>query len=149
MLPLRANNPFAPATYNGLSSIGTDGQGRGYQDKYFCKSFTISLTAFQNLPNQAVQLDKDADFIWEAVSLLTGSPSPAGIRFTDSTGYQLSDQYIGTFSFASTAGIGVPYVLPVSLFMPAGSAILVDFIELVGATPTFQFLFHGNKRFYQ
>lgn len=142
MLPLRQNNPMAPPAYNGLSSIGP-----GYQDKHFDKSFTITLTANATVLNQAVQLDRDADFFWEAVAVqYTGQPF--AVRFTDSTGYQLSDGFIGSFAFAAVTGVGVPYVLPVPLFMPAGSAILLDLIEQSGSdNGPIQFLFMGRKRF--
>lgn len=150
MLPLRQNNPMAPAAFNGLSSIGYDQNNRSYQDKHFDKLFQVTLTANQTLVNQSVLLDKDADFFWEAVSVSgpAGAP-PFGVRFTDSTGYQLSDGLIGNFAFASSVGLGVPYVLMPSLFMPAGSAILLDLQDLSGATNgPIVFVFMGRKRFY-
>ena len=145
MLPLRQNNPLAPAAYNGLSSIGQQ-----YEDKDFCKLLTVSLTANQQLPNQAVQLDKDADFIWCAV-MASYTGQPFGVRFSDSTGLYLSDAYIGSSAFtAPTTGIGVPYVLLPSLFLPAGSAIICDFIEQSGSNNgPISLLFRGQKRFYR
>ena len=143
MLPQRQNNPLAPAHLNGLSSIGAN-----YQDKHFDKSYSITLQANQTLLNQAVQLDRDADFFWEAVSV-TYTGQPFGVRFTDSTGYQLSDTFVGSFAFAASTGIGAPYVLLPPLFLPAGSAILLDLQEQSGTTNgPIEFVFHGRKRFY-
>lgn len=148
MLPQRQNNPLAPAVFNGLSSIGYDSQGRAYQDKYLPKSYTVTLTAGQSLSNQIVQFDKNADFIWTGVSI-QGTGQPFSIRFTDSTGYRISDAFIGSFAFTATTGIGAPFILPKPLFLPAGSAVIIDFLEQSGVTNgPIEVLFLGSKRFY-
>jgi len=141
-LPQRQNNPLAPAAYNGLSSIGAN-----YEDKHFSKSATFTIPASGTLSNQSIKLDRDADFFWETINVDAATP-PFGLRFTDSTGYQLSDSFIGSFAFASSAGIGAPYVLLPSLYMPAGSAILVDLVDYSGADNTVTILIQGLKRFY-
>lgn len=153
MLPLRVNNPLAPAVYNGLSSTGIDAQGRPYRDELFVKSFTLTLAANQTLTNQTVQLDRDADFNWLAVSV-QDVPEPWAIRFHDSTGYRVNDSFIGSFAFRGgvRSQIGAPWLLPKPLLMPAGSAILFDIVDQSGPAALtngpIQFLFIGLKRFY-
>jgi hypothetical protein len=143
MQPLRQNNPLAPPVYNGLSSVGPN-----YEDKYFCKSFSVALTANQTLTNVPVNLDKDADFFWEAV-LVNPPGQPFGVRFYDSSNYRLSDGFVGSFVFAANVGIGAPYVLLPAFFFPAGSSILMDLQEQSGSNNAgIQFLFLGKKRFY-
>ena len=118
-----------------------------YEDKHFTKTLTVELTANQVLMNQAAVLDKDADFFWTGIDVsYTGYPF--GVRFTDSTGYQLSDGYMGSFAFASNVGIGIPYELMPSIWFPAGSAIVLDLQEQSNNPQTIQFMFHGIKRFY-
>lgn len=144
MLPQRLNNPLAPPAFNGLSAITPE-----YRDEDFAKFFQITLTANQVVNNVGVQLDKDADFIWEAVLAQNTSGFAYSIRFSDSSGYYLSDTQVGNFVLQANAnGVGVPFVLPVPLFMAAGSAIICDFIEQSGNVNTIQFLFRGQKRFY-
>ena len=147
MLPIRQNNPLAPPAYNGLSSIDP-----GYEDKDFGKLAVYSLTANQILLNQAVQLDKDADFILSAIEIQNalGTGAPFSIRFADSTGYYLSDNFIGSFAFVDSYGLGSPYVILPSLHFPAGSAILVDIQDLSGSNNgPINVLFRGQKRYYK
>jgi hypothetical protein len=142
MTAQRLNNPLAPPALNGLSSITSE-----FEDRFFAKSFTVTLAPNQNLVNQAVQLDRDADFIWSGVQVsYTGLPF--SVRFSDSSGYYLSDNYVGSFAFAANAGIGAPYIIEPELFMPAGSAIVLDLQELSGnANGPIQFVFLGRKRY--
>lgn len=127
-----------------------------YQDKHYEVSYVVTLTALQVLQNVAVQLDKDADFLWEAVEAQyqgnIGNPGiPYAIKFADSSGYELSDGLTGSFMFASATGLGVPYHFTGGpFFFPAGSAIIItNLTNQVNATNgPIQFLFSGRKRFY-
>jgi hypothetical protein len=125
-----------------------------FEDRHFDLSYVVTLTALQTLPPQAVPLDKDADFIWEGVQVAYqgngGNPGlPFGVIFTDSTKYQMSDDYMGNFAFAANTGIGVPYVLSTPVFFPAGSSIVLDLTNFANATNgPIQFIFQGRKRFY-
>ena len=141
MLPVRTNNPLAPAAYNGLSSITEQ-----YSDDMVCKAITITLTASQNLLNQTLPLDRDADFVWLATRLVGGEVST---RFSDSSGYFVNDQYLGAMALSgsTTPGDGIPVVLPIPYVMPAGSALLIDVQEQSGAANVVQYLIWGLKRY--
>jgi hypothetical protein len=146
MLSQRINNPLAPAALNGLSSIDTM-----FEDLHFCKSWTVTLDASENLLNQQIPLDANTDFFWFAITLKGVSPNqPFAVRFSDSTGYELSDSYISSMFFQenSNVGVGAPVVFVPSFWMPAGSSIVVDLIEQSGATNgPIAFLIQGLKRY--
>lgn len=141
MLPLRANNPLAPAAYNGLSSIGPD-----YEDEDFCKqTAVIALTAGQTLLNYNVQLDKDADYILTAIY---GKGRGYAVRFSDQNGFYLMDNFMGSMAFSTASSeVGIPFVLPIGMYFPRGSSILIDLIEQTGAPNNVSFTFHGIKHF--
>jgi hypothetical protein len=140
MLPLRVNNPLAPAAYNGLSSVFTDAR-----DELFLRSFSITLAPNQNLLNQSVPLYKDADYYWFATSI-QGPNQPFAVRFRDSSGYQMNDAYISSMFFQANIGIGAPSPLFPAFWLPAGSSIVMDLLEQSGSAngPIF-FLFWGMK----
>jgi hypothetical protein len=121
---------------------------QNYQDKSFSLLTSFTLTSGNSLLNQAIQLDKDADFFWTGLSInsLTGPSTLYQIRFQDSTGYYLSDDYQRQFSFYDAYGYGSPQVLLPGIHFPAGSAILVD---LQGLNGTINVLVKGYKRFYK
>lgn len=128
-----------------------------FQDKHYDLIYgPVTLTALQALQNIGVQLDKDADFLWESIALqYTGNGgnlgTPFEMQFADSSGYQLSDGLMGNFAFADATGLGVPYYFTSGpFFFPAGSAIIITALKnKVNATNgPFQFIFSGRKRFY-
>lgn len=142
MLPLRVNNPLAPAAYNGLSSISTDAQ-----DELFCRSFSLTLAPYQNLLNQQAPLYKDSDFFWMATTI-SGPNQPFAVRFRDSMGYQISDAYVSSMFYLANTGIGAPSLYLPAAWMPAGSSIVIDLIEQSGsANGPILFLFWGLRRY--
>lgn len=141
MLPQRTNNPLAPAHLNGLSSIGV-----GYEDKLFCRSFAVDLPVDANLLNLQVPLDKDADIFLVALSLQNGAGF--AFRLHDSTGYFVSDAYMDATVVYANQGIGVPYVFSPAFWLPAGSNILIDLQDQLGAGEAgITFLFWYLKRY--
>jgi len=143
-LSQRLNNPLAPAAFNGLSSITPD-----FEDLHLCKSWAVTLNANQILLNQAIPLDTNADYFWFALTIKGPIPNqPFAVRFSDSTGYEMSDSFISSMLFTNNVGIGAPYVNEPVYWLPAGSSINVDLIEQSGATngPIY-FLIQGLKRF--
>jgi hypothetical protein len=115
-------------------------------DNHFTKSYVVTLTAYQELMNVQVPLDKDADFFLACIEAsYTGLPW--GIVIRDSSLDQLSDDYMGSFVFGANAGIAPKYTLYPSIWFPAGSQILLDLQEQSGNPQTFQLIFTGVKRF--
>jgi hypothetical protein len=123
-------------------------QAPAYEDKHFDKVINVEIEANATLLNQPAALDKDADFFWLGTDIgYTGLPF--GIRFTDSTWYQMSDDYEGAFAYqAAYVGVGVPDRMD-AVFFPAGSAILFDVQEQSGNPQSFQIVFTGIKRYYK
>lgn len=126
-----------------------------FQDKHYEISYgPTTLTGLQSLPNIAIAVDKDSDFFLECIEAAYqgngGNPGiPFSIKFTDSSFYQLSDGFQGSFMFAAATGLGVPYVLATPIFFPAGSAIYMQLVNDVNAeNGPIQFIFSGRKRFY-
>jgi len=119
-----------------------------YEYKDFTKCFTITLTADSTPNNIGVQLDKDADFFWEGVQA-TYTQQPYAATFFDHTQYALSNAPLGSYSFASAVvGCAPPRLILPSLFFPAGSAIIMNLVELSGSdNGPIQFLFRGTKRY--
>jgi len=144
MLPLRQNNPLAPAAYNGLSSIGSD-----FEDGDFCKTAQFVIAANSTNLNLGVQLDKDADFLLTAIYALSDQTGGGfAVRFADQSGYYLNDNFLSSFALTiASTGVGIPFVLPIPLRFPKGSQILIDLIEQSGHTNTIQFLFRAMKHF--
>ena len=146
MLSQRINNPLAPAAYNGLSSIDSN-----FEDLLFLKSWAVTLNANENLLNQTIPTDVNTDFFWFGVSIKGVTPNqPFAVRFSDSTGYQLSDAYISSMAFqeGSNPGIGAPFIFPVSFWLPKGSSINVDLQEQSGTdNGPIEFLIWGLKRY--
>jgi hypothetical protein len=144
MLPLRSNNPLAPAAYNGLSSIGPN-----FEDGGFCKqspTFTIA-TAYGTILNTQTLLDKDADFLVTAIYNTSGNTEFA-FRIADQNGYYLMDNFLSSYVFLNSQNVGVPFILPIPMRFPRGSSILVDFTDQSGATnTTYSLLFEGIKHF--
>jgi len=138
-LPIRVFNPLASSVLNGISSITAQ-----YEDEYFVKKYDVQLTTLQTLNNQLVQFDSGSDIFWTAFSV--SSDGPVAVRFSDASGYYLSDQFIGAFPMNSQPG--TPYVMTVNWGLPPGSAIYVDLREQ-SAQPlnNVLFLFHYLKRF--
>jgi hypothetical protein len=147
MLPIRQNNPLAPPAYNGLSSIDI-----GYKDEDFSKLAVFSLTANQILLNQAVQLDKDADFVLTMIIINSGvTPVNFAVRISDSLGNYLNDNFIGSFALNNQGLFSANgYVLLPGMQFPAGSAILVDLQNQTNATiGPINFIFRGHKRYWK
>lgn len=140
MLPIRENNPLAPAAYNGLTNIGP-----GFEFQDATKLFSVQLTANQVLLNQVVQLDRDADFYWTEVY---ASPNGVGLRFADQTGYYINDNFIVSGAIVGEDS-GIGFVLPVAMRFPAGSAILVDVSDYQGTGPLVSIVFRGFKRYQE
>ena len=144
MLPLRTNNPLAPAAYNGLSSIGLD-----FEDGMFGKqspTYTIA-SAYGTILNQQCLLDKDADFLLTAIYNTSGNTEMA-FRIADQSGYYLMDNFLSSYVFLNSQSVGIPFLLPLPMMFPRGSSILMDFTDQSGATnTTYSLLFLGLKHF--
>jgi hypothetical protein len=123
-------------------------QDPNYEFKHFTKCFTITLAGSATPNNIGVQLDKDADFFWEAVEA-TQTNQPYAATFIDHTQYALSSAPLGSYAFASAqAGLGQKRLIMPSIMFPAGSAIIMNLIEQSGSSNgPIQFLFHGTKRY--
>lgn len=120
-----------------------------FEYKEFTKILNISMTANEQLtPSSAfVELDKDADFIWQGIEAQF-SGLPWQIIFIDPSRYQLSPGYTGSFAYTSASvGVGTPYSLLPAIYCPAGSVITMYIQELSGNVNAFQLLFRGIKRF--
>jgi len=139
MLPLRLNNPLAPAAYNGLSSITAD-----FEDGDFSKAnnYVIPL-AYGQLLNQPLQLDRDADYLLTAIYGVAGE---FAIRIYDQSGYYLSDNY-WIPPAVNNSGIP-PVLLPIPMRFARGSSILIDLLDTSGSPDnSVTILCRGMKHF--
>lgn len=104
-------------------------------------TFDIALTANQNLPSQALNLDSDGDFVLKA---LCGSQTGAySVRIRLPNGRYFPSTYARNVNIIGTAQFPVP-VEP-SVVFPAGAQIVLDLIDLSGAGNTIQIVFYGAK----
>jgi len=125
-----------------------------YEYKSFTKCYTLpQLTGSQVITNIGIQLDKDADFFWEATqcqyTALDTEILPAQVQFVDQTEYALSQTYVPLCVYMAAAqGLApIRLTLPAHWF-PAGSAIIMNVQNLSGsANGPIQFLFRGMKRY--
>lgn len=114
---------------------------QAYYEEPSALTFDATLTANQNLPSQALNLDSDGDFLLKAVcGTQTGAYS---VRFRLPNGRYFPSTYTRNTNLIGTAQFPVPIEPPV--VFPAGSQIIVDLIDLSGAGNTIQIVFYGAK----
>lgn len=112
-----------------------------YYEEPAALTFDVTLTANQNLPSQALNLDSDGDFVLKA---LCGSQTGAySVRFRLPNGRYFPSTYTRNGNIIGTAQFPVP-VEPHAVF-PAGSQIILDLIDLSGSSNTIQIVFYGAK----
>lgn len=133
-------NVLAPPGYAGLGSATAEGVDFDYTYVY-----DVNLTADQVLNNQQVPLQTDADFELRAV-VLAAATGRFQFRFTDSQGFQFSDNFIDS-SVLQAGGVSVPWPFFPSPLFPKGGRIGIDIQDLSGEVNIVQLLFRGVKRY--
>jgi hypothetical protein len=138
-------NQYAPTYYAGVQIA--PGADVGFEPKpydYIYNPPNGQLTAGQNLTNQTVAIQTDADFMLFAwyISQFTGAFQ---ILLTDDTGYQMFSGYLnsGAISQSSSA----PTVFSPSHPFRAGGKIVIAITDLSGLTNPLQIVFKGEKLF--
>lgn len=137
-------NPFGTPVLNGVNAA--EQFPEGYIDVDFTYVYDVTLTALQQLRDQAVPIHVDSDFALRAV-ILAINTGAFSIRFSDSQGYYLSSGFILSGNFLSGS---VPYPYPIfpELLLPAGSRLGIEINDLSNAGNTIQILFRGAKRYH-
>ena len=128
-------SPVTPAAAGANNQAGYDEFGIQVYDKI--------LTANQELIDQAVIIDADADFIW--TKLAGNSTGIYEIRFRLPGGRYMSNSRIRNANLIGTAQFGVP-VYPY-VFIPAAGKIGIDIKDLSAAGNTVQICLIGWRRF--
>jgi hypothetical protein len=136
------NNPFAAPAYDGVVS----NPGMQFVDQDATYVYNIVLTANQELNNEIVQLDNDADFLLMGIQVTRATSSLAQVLFADNQGQQLSNDfvYLGAFS---GGGNGVPFTIVPARIFSRGGQIQIRIADLSGAQNTIQIAFRGVKRY--
>lgn len=134
-------NVFAGPAANGLSG----GAPPGYVDIDFTYPYDVVLTALQVLSDQNVSIHNDSDFVWRAIVLATFTGT-FKIRFSDSQGYYLSQNYVNSANFL-VGGQATHYPIFPEIVFPAGGKVGIDITDLSNATNTIQLLLRGCKRY--
>lgn len=109
------------ATMNALNVATPD----GFEDVNFDYAGSFPLTALQALPNQVINIDTDADFVWRALILLSTNQGFT-IQFATSQDFYLSNSPI----LASNV---VQSMIAPEITFPAGGAIRLDLVDISGA----------------
>jgi hypothetical protein len=92
-------------------------------------------------------LDKDADYFLTAIYNTSGITSFA-FRIADQAGHYLMDNFMSAFVFQNSQFVGIPFILPIPMFFPRGSSVLLDFTDQSGLTnQVVSLLFRGIKHF--
>lgn len=133
-------NPFAPPAFEGVVSRGAD-----FVDQAFTYVYDVTLTASQALTGAVVSLDRDADFLLEALQLVKCTSGNFTFKLYDNQGQQFSNAplYGGVLQSGSSF-IPFPFI-PARIFA-AGGSIKLDLTDYSGASNTIQLAFRGIKR---
>lgn len=124
--------PFIPQSIN--PSVG------------FFYLFSVTLQGGESR-TVAQLMDRDADFVWTAVQLVSGAG--CGVRFKDHTGYGFSNTLLDTALLSPISWNGPFLGLPVwpEVVIPAAGAIEMDVVNNNVGPAVLSFLFRGAKRF--
>lgn len=135
------NNPFAPPAYDGVVTPSAQ-----FVDQDVTYVYNVVLTANQQLNNEIVQLDNDADFLLMGIQITRATSNLYQIIFADNQGQQLSNDFIYGAAF-SGGGNGVPFTIVPARIFSRGGQIQIRIQDLSGATNTIQIAFRGVKRY--
>lgn len=134
-------NPFASPVFSDIVQSSAQ-----YVDQAYSYVKSITIPASDQLLNQVVSLDRDADFLLSGVMITSATSPLAQIQFADSQGQLMSNDYIGLGAFLQ-GGLPVPYAIVPWRIFPAGGRILINAQDLSGVDNTVQLVFKGIKRF--
>lgn len=137
-----AVNVYAPPAYGGLRQQANLDQ---YVDVCYDYVYDVTLTALQNLTDQVVAIQNDADFVWRA-TILASYTGSFQFRISDSQGYYLSNGYL-LWSNLLAGTVPVPFPTFPELLFPSGGRIGIDITDLSNAGNTIQMVFRGVKRY--
>lgn len=144
MLPQRLYNPYAAPGLNGVNAVQPDDEFIDVDTAYVYNS-PIDFTG--ELIGQQLTLQGDSDFALRAIEIATAGTTPTLVRFYNSQGYYLSDNYIDVTLF--NAILSQPFVIFPEMLFPANGRILLDINNVAtdGSTQTLQIVFRGVKRY--
>lgn len=138
-------NVYAPSYFQGVQPAPSS--EIGYEPRpytYIYNPPNGQLTALQNIPQDSVAIQTDADFLlfgWY-ISLYTG---PFSILLTDSDGYQLFQGVLNSGAISQSSAD--PTVFSPAHPFPAGGKILINITDLSNSTNPLQLAFIGVKMF--
>jgi hypothetical protein len=127
-------NVYAPEAYNGVPVLPANSEAP------FDYIYDVSLTANQQLIDQTLSIDTDADFELRAV-LITVPGGAFSVRWSDGQGYYTASSEILNSAFTALA----PYPCFPSLVIAAGGRIGIDISDLSGGANDLQLAFRGVK----
>ena len=110
--------------------------------------YLFSVTLQANESRTVAQLmDRDADFVWTAVQLVSGAN--CGVRFKDHTGFYFSSALLDTSLMSPISWNGPFLGLPVwpEVVIPAAGAIEMDVQNNNAGPVVLSLLLRGSKRF--
>ena len=132
-------NPYA---YPALAGINLP-PGQAVVPVDFGYPYDVTLTALQNLTDEAVAIHTDSDFALRAIRIAQATGA-FRIRLNDSQGYYLSSGKLYSGNFLS-GGVPFPFPLGVQFIFPAASRIGIEIEDLSGQANTIEILFEGAK----
>jgi len=133
-------NPLASPVYSGLNPAAPP----NYVDADWSLPYNFSLTANQNVPDGAQNVDEDADFILTGI-VSENATGAFNIRISDSQGYDISQGYIASANLIGDPSS--PFVVWPPLIIPAAGRIGIDITDTSGNSNSGQILFRGFKRY--
>lgn len=145
MLPQRLYNPYAQP---GLNGVNSNAPSDDFIDVDTVYTYNSPLNFTGELVGQQLTLSGDSDFALRAIEIALGTPgSQTLVRFYNSQGYYLSDNYIDSSLYNSD--LSQPFVVFPEMLFPASSRIMIDLnnVDTGGGTQTLQILFRGVKRY--
>jgi hypothetical protein len=140
----RTYNPYAAPGLNGVNTTAPDDEFVDIDTVYVYNS---PLNFTTELVGQQLTLAGDSDFALRAIEVALDIPANTTLlRFYNSQGYYLSDNYIDSSTYNSV--FSQPFVVFPEMTFPASSRIMIDINNVSGGgVQTMQILFRGVKRY--
>lgn len=140
------------AQFQGMNKFGSQAENGitvpncpEYTDRPFDVVFDIPSFTSNVVTNQAIDFEPDADFIIHAIVINNPTGPAFGIRFYDSTGYYMSNDFLP--SQILRGSLAVPWVVFPGKLIPAGGQLRYDMSSTGGFSADAQIVLRGCKRF--